>query len=58
MEAAGMMAVAEFRGAKLGIILYGGDDLSGTEWDNRNWQSQAEIRQGLFWLAAEACLGL
>jgi uridine phosphorylase len=58
MEAAGMMAVAEFRGAKLGVVLYGGDDLSGTEWDNRNWQSQADIRQGLFWLAAEACLGL
>lgn len=58
MEAAGMMAVAEFRGVTLGVVLYGGDDLSGTEWDNRNWQSQERIRQGLFWLAAEACLGL
>jgi uridine phosphorylase len=58
MEAAGMMAVAEFRGVTIGVILYGGDDLSGTEWDKRNWQSQAEIRQDLFWLAAEACLGL
>ncbi len=36
MEAAGMLAVAEFRGVKLGVILYGGDDLSGTGWDNRS----------------------
>lgn len=58
MEASGMMAVAEFRGVILGQVLCGGDDLSGTEWDNRRWQSREEIRQGLFWLAAEACLGL
>ena len=35
MEAAGLMAVAEFRGAPFGQILYAGDDLSGLEWDNR-----------------------
>ncbi len=58
MEAAGMMAVAEFRGAILGQVLYGGDDLSGSEWDHRNWQRQGQVREQLFWLAAEACLAL
>ena len=58
MEAAGLMAVAEFRGVILGQVLYGGDDLSGSEWDNRGWQSRQEIRQNLFWLAAQACLRL
>jgi uridine phosphorylase len=56
MEAAALLAVAQFRGVTLGQVLYGGDDLSGEEWDHRGWQSRAEIRRGLFWLAAEACL--
>ena len=58
MEAAGLMAVAQFRGVILGQILYGGDDLSGLKWDNREWQSRAEVRKSLFWLCAEACLSL
>ncbi|MEM9483700.1 MAG: nucleoside phosphorylase [Cyanobacteria bacterium P01_F01_bin.116] len=58
MEAAAMMAVAEFRDVILGQVLYGGDDLSGDEWDNREWQSRTEIREQLFWLCADVCLGL
>jgi uridine phosphorylase len=58
MEAAGLMAVAEFRGAVLGQVLYAGDDLSGTEWDQRGWHTRSDIRENLFWLAADACLGL
>ncbi|MBI5840002.1 MAG: nucleoside phosphorylase [Chloroflexi bacterium] len=58
MECAGMMAVAQFRGVIFGQVLYGGDDLSGTEWDNREWQSRKEIRESLFWLCANACLTL
>ena len=58
MEAAGLMAVAQFRDVVFGQILYGGDDLSGTTWDNRDWQSKQEIRESLFWLCAEACLAL
>lgn len=58
MEAAGLMAVAEFRDVIFGQVLYGGDDLSGEEWDNRQWQSRSEIREQLFWLCADACLGL
>ncbi len=58
MEAAAMMAVAQFREVILGQVLYGGDDLSGTEWDNRAWQSRDEIRENLFWLCAQACLAI
>jgi uridine phosphorylase len=58
MESASLMAVAEFRGVILGQALYGGDDLSGAEWDHRHWQSRGEIRENLFWLCADACLTL
>jgi uridine phosphorylase len=58
MEAAALMAVAEYRRVLLGQVLYGGDDLSGSEWDNRGWQDRREVRRNLFWLAAEACLSL
>ena len=56
MESAGMMAVAQFRGVSLGQILYGGDDLSCVEWDERSWQSRTAIREKLFWLCADAVL--
>ncbi len=58
MECAGMMAVAQFRDVIFGQILYGGDDLSGTNWDNRGWQSRKEVRENLFWLCADVCLAL
>jgi uridine phosphorylase len=57
MEAAAFFAVARFRGVCFAQILYGGDDLSGPEWDARQWTTHA-IREELFWLAAEACLAL
>lgn len=58
MEAAALLAVAQYRNVKLGQLLYAGDDLSGENWDKRNWQSRADIRENLFWLAAEICLSL
>jgi uridine phosphorylase len=58
MEAAALFAVAEFRGVVLAQLLYGGDDVSGAEWDHRGWQSRQSVRENLFWLAAEACLSL
>jgi uridine phosphorylase len=58
MESAGMMAVARFREVLLGQVLYGGDDLSGPEWNSRGWQSREEIRESLFWICADACLTL
>ncbi|HEX2996804.1 MAG TPA: nucleoside phosphorylase [Anaerolineales bacterium] len=58
MESSALIAVAQFRHAMFGQALYGGDDLSGAEWDHRNWQSRSEIRENLFWLCADACLTL
>jgi uridine phosphorylase len=58
MESAALIAVAQFRNVILGQALYGGDDLSGIEWNNRQWQSRSDIRESLFWLCAEACLTL
>ena len=58
MEAAGLLAVAQYRDVVLGQVLYGGDDLSGSAWDQRGWQSRRDLRENLFWLAAEACLKL
>ena len=58
MESAALMAVTQFRSVTFGQALYGGDDLSGTEWDHRHWQSRREIRESLFWLCADACLTL
>lgn len=58
MESAALIAVAQFRHVTFGQVLYGGDDLSGEQWDNREWQSRNEVRENLFWLCADACLGL
>jgi uridine phosphorylase len=58
MEAASFLAVAQFRNVLLGQFLYAGDDLSGENWDNRGWQSRKEVRESLFWLAADVCLKL
>ena len=58
MESAALIAVAQFRKVLFGQALYGGDDLSGSEWDNRQWQSRNDIRESLFWLCADACLSL
>jgi len=58
MEASSLAAVAQFRNVALGQILYAGDDLSGEEWDRRGWQSRSEIRESLFWLAADICVQL
>jgi uridine phosphorylase len=56
MEAAAFFAVAQFRGVQFAQMLYGGDDVSGSEWDRRKWDGQGTVREKLFWLAARACL--
>jgi uridine phosphorylase len=58
MESASLIAVSQFRNVTFGQALYGGDDLSGAQWDNRQWQSRREVRENLFWLCADACLSL
>jgi uridine phosphorylase len=58
MEAAAFFAVACFRGVTFGQMLYGGDDVSGAEWDPRDWRQRGSVRETIFWLAAYACLEL
>lgn len=53
MEASAFFAVAQFRGVVFAQMLYGGDDISGDQWDHRDWQSHSN-REKLFWLAVEA----
>ncbi|MBP3540696.1 MAG: nucleoside phosphorylase [Clostridia bacterium] len=47
MEQAGCLAVARFRGFDYGALIYGGDDLSGEEWDQRGWRSRKGVRYDL-----------
>lgn len=54
MEAAAFFAIAQFRGVQFGQMLYGGDDVSGAEWDTRGWHERHDTREKLFWLAIEA----
>lgn len=58
METASFAAVAQFRGVQFGQLLYGGDDVGGEVWDGREWTGHLSGREKLFWLAAEACLGI
>ncbi len=58
MEAATFFAVAQFRHVAFGQLLYGGDNLGGDEWDERDYLAQGSTREKLFWLAIEACAEL
>ena len=53
MEQAGCLAVAQYRGFAYGAIIYGGDDVSQPEWDNRDWRSRNGIRYDLVTLCHE-----
>lgn len=56
MEAAALVAVAEFRHVQIAQLLYGDDDVSGIEWDPREFGRNISARESLFWLSVEACL--
>ncbi len=53
MEQAGCLAVAEFRKIAYGALIYGGDDLTGKEWDERGWRSREGVRYDLVQLCAK-----
>lgn len=56
MEASALFAVMRFRGIRLALMLYGGDDVSGAEWDPRLWKDKRQgIRGELVQLSLEAC---
>lgn len=58
MEAAALLAVAQYRKVMLGQVLLAGDSLAGACWDDRGWTSAHAAREKLFWLAADAALAL
>ena len=58
MEASAFIAVARFRGVRLGQLLYAGDSLAGAEWDERDWSNAVDVRSRLFDVAATAALRL
>jgi uridine phosphorylase len=58
MEASALIAVARFRGIRLGQLLYAGDSLAGDTWDHRGWVKAHDVREQLFWLAADAAVEL
>ncbi len=55
MEAAALFAVARYRQILLGVLLYAGDDVSGTIWDGRGWHTRTEARREVLRLALDAC---
>lgn len=59
MEAAAFFAVSRFRAVRLAQMLYGGDDVSGAEWDPRQWHDRRHgIRGELVDIAFSACRAL
>ena len=54
MEASAMFAVAMFRGAVYGQLLYAGDDVSAQTWDHRHWEKQTPVRERVLELALNA----
>ena len=57
-EASALLAVGAFRGVRIGVMLYAGDDLSGDAWDGRDWTQAWDAQHRLLELAAEAVLAL
>ena len=53
MEQAGCIAVARFRNFAYGALIYGGDDLTGEDWDNRSWRSREGVRYDLVRLCSD-----
>ena len=53
METAAFFAVSKYYDIPLVQLLYAGDDVSGSTWDSRNWNSQKGIRANLIQCAVE-----
>lgn len=47
METAAFFALSKYYDISLVQLLYAGDDVSGSTWDSRNWNTQKSIRANL-----------
>lgn len=55
MECASYFAIAQYKNVTLGQLLYAGDDLSGVQWNSRNWKNKRDIRKFLLELTIKVC---
>jgi uridine phosphorylase len=55
MEASAFISVARFRGVRFAQLLYAGDSLAGSAWDERKSTEATPVRERLFTVAADAC---
>lgn len=58
MEASAIHAVAQYRGVRLGQIVFSADSLVEAEWDRRGWTGAHEVHEAMFWLAMDAAVRL
>jgi uridine phosphorylase len=58
MEASALLAVAQYHGVPMGVLLCAADDVSGEVWDKRGWTECHDDREALLMLAVECCLAL
>ncbi len=58
MEAAALFAVAAHRNVTLGQVLYASDDLSGEQWDSRDFTRRKDARMALARLALDIAVRL
>lgn len=58
MEASALQAVAQFRGVRLGQIVFSADSLVGEAWDHRSWARAIDVHETVFWLAMDAAVRL
>jgi uridine phosphorylase len=56
MECSALLAIAKYRNVMLGQYLLAGDDVGGTQWDQRPEVDLLSSYQKMFWLSVEACL--
>lgn len=54
MECASLLAVSQYKGIRLGQLLYAGDDLSKEAWETREWKKNISVRYQLL----ELCIDL
>ena len=58
MECASFFAVSQYKKVKLAVLLYSGDDLSSSEWQNNNWKNNKTARQSLIELSLKCVVSI
>jgi uridine phosphorylase len=56
METSAYIAVAQYNNVEFGQILCSGDSLAGEEWDKRNYNKRADIREYVLRITLDTCI--